>query len=241
MPSRRRGSFDGAVAFEAAPKKQVGNQGASSASAPADEAFGEALLCVAPALRAYARSLTKNVQDVEDLIQDTLLRAWSARHRFESGTNLQAWARAILYNKFVTDWRRSRFSAEWDDQIADRELVSPAAQPGHIALDETLRALHELPEEQRQALVLQGQNGFSLEEIALVQGAPVGTVKSRLRRGRIALQNAADAAPADKPALQTTSDATQTAQDVKDDDQTSREKRRQLWQERKRLGLTLIG
>lgn len=155
----------------------------------AEQAFGEALVECSRTLRAYGRSLSGSQHAAEDLVQETLLKAWRARARFEPGTNLQAWTRTILRNLFLTERRRSRFIGEWDDQAADRKLASAATQTTHIELSDVARALDRLSNEQREAVMLFGAEELSIEEIAAVTGVATGTVKSRIGRGRIALKN----------------------------------------------------
>ena len=153
-----------------------------------DESFRIELSGVIPHLRAFARSLSGSVDLADDLVQETLLKAWNARLRFEAGTNIRAWTFIILRNLFLSQIRRNRFRGEWDDVTADRVLSAPAAQDKHVELSDLYRAMQQLPDAQREALILIGAGGFSYEEAAEISGVAVGTVKSRVARARAALE-----------------------------------------------------
>lgn len=153
-----------------------------------DESFRVELSGVIPHLRAFARSLSGSVDLADDLVQETLLKAWNARLRFEAGTNIRAWTFIILRNLFLSQIRRNRFRGEWDDATADRVLSAPAAQDKHVELSDLYRAMQQLPDAQREALILIGAGGFSYEEAAEISGVAVGTVKSRVARARAALE-----------------------------------------------------
>lgn len=152
-----------------------------------DADFKVQLAEVIPHLRAFGRSLSGNRDTADDLVQETLLKAWAARLRFQAGTNMRAWTFIILRNLFLSQMRRSRFKGEWDDLTADRLLAAPASQDRHIELGDLQRALLHLPEPQREALILVGAGGFAYEEAAEICGCAVGTIKSRVARGRVAL------------------------------------------------------
>ncbi len=153
-----------------------------------DDEFKTQLAAVIPQLRAFGRSLSGNRDIGDDLVQETLLKAWAARDRYEAGTNLRAWTFIILRNLFLSQMRRNRFRGEWDDAVADRVLSAPAAQDKHVELGDLQRALQYLPETQREALILIGAGGFAYEEAAEICGVAVGTIKSRVARGRVALE-----------------------------------------------------
>ncbi|ESZ87504.1 MAG: RNA polymerase sigma 70 [Blastomonas sp. CACIA14H2] len=152
-----------------------------------DEAFKAQLASLIPHLRAYGRSLSGNRDVADDLVQDTMLKAWAARGRFAAGTNMRAWTFIILRNSFLSQRRRARFTTEWDDVVADRILSMPAGQGDQLHLADVQRALMQLPESQREALILVGAGGFSYEEAADICGVALGTIKSRVARGRAAL------------------------------------------------------
>ena len=153
-----------------------------------DEDFRTELGRVIPHLRAFGRSLSGNRDLADDLVQETLLKAWAARQRFQAGTNMRAWTFIILRNLFLSQMRRARFKGEWDDITANKILAAPASQDRHVDLGDLQRALLYLPQPQREALILVGAGGFAYEEAAEICGCAVGTIKSRVARGRVALE-----------------------------------------------------
>ena len=153
-----------------------------------DPEFKEQLSAVIPHLRAFGRSLSGSRDLADDLVQETLLKAWAARLRFQAGTNMRAWTFIILRNLFLSQMRRARFKGEWDELTASKILAAPASQDRHIELSDMQRALMHLPQPQREALILVGAGGFAYEEAADICGCAVGTIKSRVARGRVALE-----------------------------------------------------
>ncbi|MBU3077133.1 sigma-70 family RNA polymerase sigma factor [Sphingomonas quercus] len=153
-----------------------------------DDEFKTQLAQVIPHLRAFGRSLSGNRDLADDLVQETLLKAWAARKRFQAGTNMRAWTFIILRNLFLSQMRRARFKGEWDEVTASRLLAAPASQDRHVELGDMQRALLHLPQPQREALILVGAGGFAYEEAAEICGCAVGTIKSRVARGRVALE-----------------------------------------------------
>ena len=153
-----------------------------------DEDFKVQLGQVIPHLRAFGRSLSGNRDLADDLVQETLLKAWAARQRFQAGTNMRAWTFIILRNLFLSQMRRARFKGEWDELTASKLLAAPASQDRHVELGDMQRALLHLPQPQREALILVGAGGFAYEEAADICGCAVGTIKSRVARGRVALE-----------------------------------------------------
>ncbi len=153
-----------------------------------DGEFKVQLAQVIPHLRAFGRSLSGNRDLADDLVQETLLKAWAARKRFQAGTNMRAWTFIILRNLFLSQMRRARFKGEWDEITASRLLAAPASQDRHVELGDMQRALLHLPQPQREALILVGAGGFAYEEAAEICGCAVGTIKSRVARGRVALE-----------------------------------------------------
>jgi RNA polymerase sigma-70 factor (ECF subfamily) len=141
-----------------------------------------------PNLRAFARGLCGNADMADDLTQDALLKAWAARKNYEAGTNFRAWIFTILRNCYLSQMRRSRFRGKWDEKVAEKVLVTNPSQDSHLQLSDVWRATQQLPEPQREALILIGAEGFSYEEAARVCGVPIGTVKSRVARARNQLQ-----------------------------------------------------
>ncbi|GGE79239.1 DNA-directed RNA polymerase sigma-70 factor [Sphingomonas prati] len=154
-----------------------------------DNEFKDELARVIPHLRAFGRSLSGNRDLADDLVQETLLKAWAARKRFQAGTNMRAWTFIILRNLFLSQMRRARFKGEWDEITASKLLAAPASQDRHVELGDMQRALMHLPQPQREALILVGAGGFAYEEAAEICGCAVGTIKSRVARGRVALEN----------------------------------------------------
>ncbi len=153
-----------------------------------DPEFKDQLGQVIPHLRAFGRSLSGSRDLADDLVQETLLKAWAARKRFQAGTNMRAWTFIILRNLFLSQMRRARFKGEWDELTASKILAAPASQDRHIELSDMQRALMHLPQPQREALILVGAGGFAYEEAAEICGCAVGTIKSRVARGRVALE-----------------------------------------------------
>ena len=145
--------------------------------------FEGALIQLVPPLRAYARAVTRSRENADDLVQDTLLRALRSRHTFVPGTNLKAWTFTILRNQFITSARRKR-PEQGFAPTEGAEISMPASQEDTIALNDFHRILLQLPERQREALLLVGAEGFSYEEAAAVAGSTVGTMKSRVSRAR---------------------------------------------------------
>ena len=116
-----------------------------------DTDFKAELAQVIPQLRAFGRALSGNRDLADDLVQETLMKAWAARSRCQAGTNMRAWTFIILRNLFLSQMRRSRFTGEWDDLVADRLLAAPAGQDRQIELGDVERALQHLPQSQREA------------------------------------------------------------------------------------------
>ncbi|RVU04100.1 sigma-70 family RNA polymerase sigma factor [Novosphingobium umbonatum] len=154
-------------------------------SSPPD--FKGELVATARHLRAFARGLCGRADMADDLVQETLLRAWSARERFTAGTSMRAWTFTILRNIWLTEMRRNRFRGDYDQTQAERTLITPAGQEGPLHLADLSRALLAMPAERREALLLVGAGGFSYEEAAEICGCALGTIKSRVARGRAQL------------------------------------------------------
>lgn len=149
--------------------------------------FKHEMLEVVPHLRAFARGLCGRADVADDLVQETLLKAWAAQERFEPGTSMRAWTFVILRNVYLSDLRRNRFRGDYDENVAERILVAPAGQESPIHLSDLNRALMTLPPERREALLLVGAGGFSYEEASEICQCAVGTIKSRVGRARAAL------------------------------------------------------
>src|SRR3982751_2862123 len=161
----------------------------------------EAMLAALPNLRAFAVSLTHNPDAADDLVQDTILRAWKNIDRFEVGTNLNAWLFTILRNAFLSQYRKTRREVEDPDGSFAARLRVPPEQPAKCDVQDMLRALGKLPADQREALLLIVAEGLSYEDAAQVCGVAVGTIKSRVNRARerlarlLAVEEAEDLGP----------------------------------------------
>ena len=140
-----------------------------------------------PNLRAFAISLCGNVHQADDLVQDTLLKAWSNADNFEAGTNLRAWLFTILRNTYYSIYRRRGREVQDSDGVYAKRIATAAPQESAVEMQEFRIALTKLSEEHREALILVGASGFSYEEAAEVCGVAVGTVKSRVNRARAKL------------------------------------------------------
>ncbi|MEO0820977.1 MAG: sigma-70 family RNA polymerase sigma factor [Pseudomonadota bacterium] len=146
--------------------------------------FADGLTEHLPSLRAFARSLTTGTAQADDLVQETVLKAWSNRDKFAPGTNLRAWLFTILRNTHYSEMRKRRREVEDVDGALTASLAQAPAQMGQMDLRDFQRAFAELPVDQREALVLVGAIGSSYEEAAEICGCAVGTVKSRVNRAR---------------------------------------------------------
>ena len=152
-----------------------------------DDALRDAILAAVPKLRAFAISLSGNVDRADDLVQETLMRALANIDSFQPGTNLQAWLFTILRNLFRSEYRKRKREVEDADGRHAESMVSPAEQEGQLEFKELRVALGKLPQDQREALILVGASGFSYEEAAAICGCAVGTIKSRVNRARTRL------------------------------------------------------
>lgn len=169
-----------------------------------DTEFRDELVNAMPALRAFARGLCGHREMADDLAQDAMMRAWAARTHFEKGTNFRAWIYIILRNQFYTLMRKNSRLVQWDPEIRNDALVALPDQYDAIHLKDVERALAALPPEQREVLVLVGASGASYEEAANIVGCAIGTIKSRLARGRVALAALINGPDSDNPALKNT-------------------------------------
>ncbi len=182
---------------------EIDNAEAAGAEA-APPGFTEECLGHMDALYGVACRLTRNPTEAEDLVQDAMLKAMRAQHQFQAGTNLKAWLFRILTNTFINKYRRgglerALFDGPDADPLVDgwvsASTMRQLREPEQIALlpiveGEVRRALDELPPEFKLAVILCDVQEFSYEEIAEIMGCPIGTVMSRLHRGRKLLQKA---------------------------------------------------
>lgn len=137
-----------------------------------------------PTLRAFARALCWNVDRADDLVQETLTRALENLDSFDRGTNLKAWLRTILRNTYYSEQRKRRRELPDPDGIAAAQLISAPDQDGRLDFQDFLAALQLLPSQQREAVILIGAEGMTYDEAAQICGCSIGTIKSRLSRGR---------------------------------------------------------
>jgi RNA polymerase sigma-70 factor (ECF subfamily) len=149
-----------------------------------------------PRLRRYARVLVRDPVAADDLVQDCLVRALEKLHLWQNGSNLRAWLFAILHNQHVNRIRQAIRAGNTGGPIdltkAEQLLVAPAGQEKRLELRDLDRALRRLPDAQRAVVLLIGLEGMSYPEVAAVLAIPVGTVRSRLSRGRAALRSLMD-------------------------------------------------
>jgi RNA polymerase sigma-70 factor, ECF subfamily len=140
-----------------------------------------------PVLRAFALSLTRNGTAADDLVQDTIVKAWTHIAKFEPGTNLRAWLLAILRNTFYSSLRSRKNENRSSGSPDEGQFYARPEHDGALAMRDFLRAFEELSAEHREALTLIGVLGMSYEEASVTLGVRVGTVKSRVNRARLRL------------------------------------------------------
>jgi RNA polymerase sigma-70 factor (ECF subfamily) len=177
----------------AAAKSQTGSQ---TLTAPlerrAPDAFRDAVIALIPALRIHAAMRVKSRSEADDLVQETLVRAWCYRGSFQTGSNLKAWLCKIMQNCFYHDLSRQRDTVQdIEGRWAAMQTVAPA-QEWRLQYNDMLCALDHLPPDARAALVLIGASGCSYEEAAELAHCPVGTLKSRVNRAREKLASLID-------------------------------------------------
>lgn len=148
------------------------------------EAWREQVIALIPSLRAFAWSLSRDPSDADDMVQETLTKAWTHRAKFQPGTNLRAWLFTILRNSWYTALSRHRRETPDEDGKMAATLTSPASQEWSVELHQLQSALNSLPPEHREALIMVGAAGLSYEEAAEIAGCALGTIKSRVNRAR---------------------------------------------------------
>ncbi len=146
--------------------------------------FKAALVAVLPSLRAFARSLCRNATEADDLVQETMLKAWAARNTYIEEANFKAWTFRILRNALYSNWRKNSRLTQLDDTVYEKTAKATDNAETALELAEVSEAIRHLPLEQREALILIAAGGFNYEEVAAIAGVAVGTVKSRVSRGR---------------------------------------------------------
>jgi len=166
-----------------------------------DTLFSQEALPHLPALRHFASSLCRDSQRCDDLVQDTMLKAWRSFHTYKLGTNCRAWLFQICKHSFINDYRRSKYEpvavdlsreprGSGKEEGEEARTLSPVVEnaepfdPGAQFGDEVSGALNALPEDYQTALILNDLEGYSYEEIAEFARVPVGTIRSRIHRGR---------------------------------------------------------
>jgi RNA polymerase sigma-70 factor (ECF subfamily) len=150
--------------------------------------FASELIALLPLMRAFARMLCHGTAQADDLVQDALVKAWAAQDSFTRGTNLKAWTFTIVRNQFYSDKRKCWRIQPIDQDVAERTVGVHINPDATLELNDLRRALTMIDNNQREALVLVGAGGLSYDEAANILGIPVGTVKSRVSRGRDALE-----------------------------------------------------
>lgn len=144
----------------------------------------EMLAELLPNLRAFAISLSRSVTLADDLVQETILKAWSNLDKFDPETNLEAWLFTILRNTYYSTLRKTRREVQDSDGVHAATLFEKPAHDGRLAYNDFQRAFDQLSPEHREVLILIGASGYSCEEAAGMIGVAVGTVKSRASRAR---------------------------------------------------------
>ena len=153
-----------------------------------------------PRLRRYARALTRDVNAADDLVQDCLARALSKLHLWQADTDLRAWLFTILHNQYVNHVRRAVREGSSVGLSDNEPMLTSAPNAGkRLELRDLERAMAKLPEEQRSVLLLVGLEGMRYEEVASVLDVPVGTIRSRLSRGREMLRQLMGMVPEREP------------------------------------------
>jgi RNA polymerase sigma-70 factor (ECF subfamily) len=152
-----------------------------------EDPIRQAMLNAIPHLRAFAISLTGNLERADDLVQSALMRGLENLDKFQPGTSMQAWLFTILRNQFYTDMRRSRREVDDPEGTLAGKLAIMLEQGARLDFTDMQVALAKLSVEQREALLLVGAEGASYEEAAQICGTNLGTIKSRINRARTRL------------------------------------------------------
>jgi len=190
---RSRGMDGSAIPGTDAPPPSSPEPPGPATHDPSTVEWRDAVIALLPPLRAFAWSLSRNSADADDLVQDTLIKAWTNKDKFEPGTNLRAWLFTILRNTYYTAVvKRRREVADEDGKHAARLSAAPT-QDWSVAMTAMQAALQQLPSEHREALVLVGAAGLTYEEAAEICGCALGTIKSRVNRARARLLKIMDA------------------------------------------------
>jgi RNA polymerase sigma-70 factor (ECF subfamily) len=154
-----------------------------------------------PKLRRYARALLGDPIRADDLVQEALLRGLSRSHLWQPGTDIRAWMFTILHNIHINNQRQRRTRSDYHELDDDQpEMATPPSQERSLEIRDLARSLQLLPEPQRQVVLLVGLEGMNYKSVAAVLDVPIGTVMSRLHRGREALRRLMAYGPAPQPA-----------------------------------------
>jgi len=151
---------------------------------PKSAAFERDLVAMMPSLRGFSRGLCGRHGIAEDMVQETMVKAWRARDRFVAGTNLKAWLFTILRNEFYSHLRRAWREMPWDERLGELIPTPADEQTFAMELSDCARALNALPRRQREAVLLTGAGGLTYRASADLLETPIGNVKSRTARGR---------------------------------------------------------
>ena len=152
-----------------------------------ENAIHQAMLAAIPHLRAFAISLTSNIERADDLVQSALMRGLENLDKFQPGTSMQAWLFTILRNHYYTELRKRRREVEDPDGAMAQQVAVMPEQGSRLDFMDMQAALARLSPEQREALLLVGAEGVSYEEAAGICGTNLGTIKSRINRARTRL------------------------------------------------------
>ncbi|MGE0585974.1 MAG: RNA polymerase sigma factor [Flavobacteriaceae bacterium] len=151
-------------------------------------AFKREMLSLLPGLRAFAMSLCGRHDKADDLVQETIMKAWAKQTSYQPDTNMKAWLFTILRNEFYSQMRKRGREVSDADGILTEKLSTHPSQYGALDLQDFRKALETLPDDQREAIILVGASGFAYEEAAEICGCATGTIKSRVSRARSRLQ-----------------------------------------------------
>jgi RNA polymerase sigma-70 factor, ECF subfamily len=168
----------------AAPRRPGATADAGRTNSRERAEFRLQLLGAIPKLRAFALSLASHADQADDLVQETLMKAWNHQDSFQPGTNIKAWLFTILRNEYFSQLRKRRREVEDADGDYAGNVMTPGGQESQLDMADLRIALQQLPDDQREAVVLVGASGFSYQEVADICHVPVGTVKSRVNRAR---------------------------------------------------------
>lgn len=165
-----------------------------SANKLEDSSFKREVLAALPNLRAFAMSLVRQHDKADDLVQSTIMKAWAKQDSFQAGTNMKAWLITILRNEFYSQMRKKGREVQDTDGVFTERMAVHPGQYGSLDMQDFKKALDQLPDDQREAIILVGASGFAYEEAAEICGCAVGTIKSRVSRARMTLKELLDVA-----------------------------------------------